>query len=208
MAVLKEGTTVNGSPVITEDTLTPLLPVSRFTFATTSTDDATSATAAPLKSAGGLAVAKNAIVGGGFATGQILGPILGYKLRAPEGAGTQTITIASPSTLCARVRVDIFGGFNTADREGYASYEVFCTRTLDSVLVKTIQVPTDLPLSDGGTTEFTTGFSFSAFKTDGNTLVLSITKLGGAHYHMLVTGGNLGGSAASPATITSNWTSA
>ncbi len=43
--------------------ITPSVSGSRLTFATTSTDDATSATAAPLKSAGGLAVAKNAYVG-------------------------------------------------------------------------------------------------------------------------------------------------
>ena len=44
--------------------ITPSVSGSRITFATTSTDDATSATAAPLKSAGGLAVAKGAWVGG------------------------------------------------------------------------------------------------------------------------------------------------
>ena len=40
--------------------ITPSVSGSRLTFATTSTDDMTSATAAPLKSAGGLAVAKKA----------------------------------------------------------------------------------------------------------------------------------------------------
>ena len=50
-----------------EDTtraITPSVSGSRITFATTSTDDATSPTAAPLKTAGGLAVAKSAWIGG------------------------------------------------------------------------------------------------------------------------------------------------
>ena len=49
------------------DTTRPITPStsgSRITFAATSTDDATSATNAPLKTAGGLAVAKNAWFGG------------------------------------------------------------------------------------------------------------------------------------------------
>ena len=44
--------------------ITPSVSGSRATFATTSTNDATSPTAAPLKSAGGLAVAKSAWFGG------------------------------------------------------------------------------------------------------------------------------------------------
>lgn len=43
--------------------ITPSVSGSRITFATTSTDNATSATAAPLKSAGGLAVAKDVFLG-------------------------------------------------------------------------------------------------------------------------------------------------
>jgi hypothetical protein len=64
---------------------------SRLTFATTSTDDATSATAAPLKSAGGLAVAKK-----GWLNSLVLG-IGGVEIRSRSiDNSSGGIILASP----------------------------------------------------------------------------------------------------------------
>ena len=57
--------------------ITPSVSGSRITFATTSTNDATSATAAPLKTAGGLAVAKRVFIGTTDMTSQLGGINMG-----------------------------------------------------------------------------------------------------------------------------------
>jgi len=67
--------------------ITPSVSGSRTTFATTSTDDATSPTAAPLKSAGGLAVAKQVFIGTTDMTSQYGGINMGL-LRIKSEAFT------------------------------------------------------------------------------------------------------------------------
>lgn len=76
--------------------ITPSVSGSRTTFATTSTDDATSPTAAPLKSAGGLAVAKSAWFGGPLKMVG-LGTTASRWIGEIPPATTATVTILSRS---------------------------------------------------------------------------------------------------------------
>lgn len=109
LSVVPASTTVKGAVELataaeategndTTRAITPSVSGSRLTFATTSTDDATSVTAAPLKSAGGLAVAKGILCGGDIKAqcGRIRGVSLSnvpadtwteIGLTVPNGAG-------------------------------------------------------------------------------------------------------------------------
>lgn len=128
--------------------ITPSVSGSRITFAATSTDDATSAAAAPLKSAGGLAVAKGAIIGdqarikgvyvGGLQqTGNAAGSTVTFLFTVTTGIpihGSIQIQTYNPEAL---YDLDLFGAITSiqaklnyseikkvADTQGYVTFGV------------------------------------------------------------------------------------
>lgn len=99
--------------------VTPATSGSRVAFAVTSTDNATSATAAPLKSAGGLAVAGNAIVGG---SASIQGVGIGGATNTLTSPATGETTITFVYTGSFSSRIEITGYANGATASFVAEY--------------------------------------------------------------------------------------
>ena len=90
--------------------VTPATSGSRTTFAVTSTDDATSATAASLKTAGGLAVAKKIIAGDVIQSGRTR--ILGNRIEGLAIAPNSTFRLrfaAAPMVIAGRLIMSFYG---------------------------------------------------------------------------------------------------
>ena len=114
---------------VTDRAVTPAVSGSRITFATTSTDDATSATSAPLKSAGGLAVAKN-IHAGGNAVIQGVG-IGGAVISSTSPVqGETTITFYYSGYFSSKIEITAYA--NAATSSGVAEYLIAGTGSDDA----------------------------------------------------------------------------
>jgi hypothetical protein len=114
--------------------------------------------------------------------GGIVGPtVLNTQFQTPSAAGTFTITLGG-TAIKGVLDVAVFGNFNSDNREGYAAYKVFFSRTTGSVTTITVQSPTNA----GGS--FTTSFTFTASKPDANTLTIVIGKPSGATYSVCLSG--------------------
>jgi len=92
----------------------------------TSTDNATSATNAPLKTAGGLAVAKDLYVGGNTYIPTEVGRWLRkfFLYEAPKNRNAILKLTANHPYVAFFIEVNIIGNFNDVDRRGYHKYIV------------------------------------------------------------------------------------
>lgn len=150
----------------------------------TSTDDATSATAAPLKTAGGLAVAKDAWVGGDIYQPRRLERVF----RTPAGAGTYKIILQSFGGL---YDLDVTGRFDTKNRSGFCSYKIHFSAQYTgpiSFFLKEIVPPTN---NNGS---FGEGFSVTLERVDtSGRYAINIMKPDGAAYDIWLRAGALSG---------------
>lgn len=108
------------------DTMDPAMPI----LSITTTDDATSATSAPLKSAGGLAVAKGAIIGD---HARIKGVYVGGLQRTGNAAGS-TVTFLFTSSISIPVHGSI--RISTYNPEALYDLDIFGATTPDSTRIK------------------------------------------------------------------------
>lgn len=102
--------------------LTPATSGSRTTFAVTSTDDATSTTSASLKTAGGLAVAKSAWVGGDLHFG-FSSTSHSFGVTIPSGSlSIDIVDLATLTLLYFSGRIGVFSSENGVTNTLYREY--------------------------------------------------------------------------------------